>query len=509
MIDSINTFNTNNSFRKSSMAKNNQSFSGIGSFALNTAVQAMQRCEQNPMLNVAVADLSTAIIPRTIMESQTNVFAGFEAFRRESSGLVINCMIPGVIVAGIAKAIEKPIMGTKSCMSNNWANSDTIELVSDYWKKAGSDVVKDNGKVLFKEGNEAKAYNTIKNILNDISGVDGKEVKKFKDMNLDDYAKSLAETVFKPMDKNNAKEISNIYKNIVNKTHIAENIKISGKEGFFSQDLGAIVKNSPSMLKELAEGSVNDAKFADKFVKKASKLVTAKSLMGLGVILPLAVVAQPINRWITEKTSGQKGAPIYKNFGKGNSENVEHDRAGLGRQKIVSVASMVGLAMLSIMKKPSMAMLKNITQFKGIFPSMDQARIISTTTFCSRMLASDDKNDLREATVRDIATFSSLYFLGDYIAKGIATAIQKVKGVQLLNDLKPLAEGETGLLKKLGHWTKNTALKSSEELVGKAKDYRSLCQLGNLGFTLLALGIVIPKFNMIQTTKKCEENIKK
>ena len=83
---------------------------------------------------------------------------------------------------------------------------------------------------------------------------------------------------------------------------------------------------------------------------------------------------------------------------------------------------MLGVCGLSMfMDRP---VLKNIFQFKGIFPTMDQARIISTATFASRMGASEDKNELREATVRDIATFSSFYFLGDYVAKGIATLLE-------------------------------------------------------------------------------------
>ena len=39
----------------------------------------IQACERNPMINVAVIDMLSAILPRTFVESLTNVFAGFEA----------------------------------------------------------------------------------------------------------------------------------------------------------------------------------------------------------------------------------------------------------------------------------------------------------------------------------------------------------------------------------------------------------------------------------------------
>ena len=48
-----------------------------------------------------------------------------------------------------------------------------------------------------------------------------------------------------------------------------------------------------------------------KYFSKAKKLVNWKSVAGLGIIIPLAIAAQPINRWITHKLSGKKGAPIY------------------------------------------------------------------------------------------------------------------------------------------------------------------------------------------------------
>ena len=75
-------------------------------------------------------------------------------------------------------------------------------------------------------------------------------------------------------------------------------------------------------------------------------------------------------------------------------------------------------------------------EFKGLFPTMDQARVISTTTFASRMAVADDKNELSEATIRDIATFSGLYFLGDYAGKAAATLVQKKKGIEYEVELR-------------------------------------------------------------------------
>lgn len=491
MIDRIN-INSVNSYRDNN--KKQPQFKGG---PLDAAVWALQACEAVPMLNVAVLDLSTAIIPRTVVESQTNGYAGFEAFRRESSGLIINCMIPGLIVGAIAKAIAEPTMGGKTKMGDCWANEDTINLVTDYWKQASK---------LSGATNEEKVATTIRNILKDTKGVDDKNIIDFsKGFDFEESVKTITKSVFEDVSKN---DMTKAYKSVVNQTHVAENIKIKGQAGkeFFSQGLGSVMENTPKILKELVAG-----KDPADFAKKASKLVKSKSILGLGVIIPLALSAQPINRWITEKTSGKKGAPIYKDFVQSKSKELSpKEKFALNRQKLISASTMIGVAALSIMKKPS-AMLKSLTQFKGIFPSMDQARLISTVTFVSRMMASEDKNDLREATVRDIATFSAFYFLGDYVSKGIASLIQKVKPeVKLINVLADSPDKNASIGKKIWHWTKNTALKSSDELVGtKAKQMRAICQLGNIGFSLVALGILIPLLNRNKTNKKREEELKK
>lgn len=168
---------------------------------------------------------------------------------------------------------------------------------------------------------------------------------------------------------------------------------------------------------------------------------------------------------------------------------------------------MIGVAALSmIMDKPS----KNLLQFKGLFPSMDQARIISTATFASRMAASEDRNELREATVRDIATFSSFYFLGDYAAKGIATAIEKFQpGVKLINRMKEVPK-DANILKKFWNWAKHTSIKSTDELATvKDKNLRTICQIGNLAFSLISLGIFIPLYTRTKTNKKRQEELAK
>ncbi len=491
--------------------RNNPSFNGLG----DGLIAAVQMCERYPMLNVTALDLSTAIVPRTIVETkESNGHAGFEAFRRESSGLIVNCLIPSFIVMAVAKLLQRPILGNfkKSSLVSTWANSDSIDKIHYFYKNA-------------KGSSKEKIYNTFRDQLGNLSGIDGKETRNFADIlkietdtignfkgkigneKIHNAVLELVDIV--QSEKYDSKRFKKAYSAIVEETRIAENIKFKSDKSFFNNNLEAICEDTVKLLRGVVKENITDTNQLAEYFKKAKKLVNWKSIGGLGIIIPLAISMQPINRWITRKTSGQKGAPIYKDFGenKQQKEMTPKEKRELLAQKFISIGSMIGVAGLSMfMDKPSLKMF----QFKGLFPTMDQARLISTATFASRMGASEDKNELREATVRDIATFSSFYFLGDYVAKGIATLFEKYKpDVHLINRLKE-PEENAGAMKKFWNWAKHTAIKSSDELSSaKDKRLRTICQLGNIVFSLIALGVLIPIYTRSKTNKKHAEELAK
>ena len=488
------------------------SFGGLGS----GIIYAVQLCEKYPMVNVSALDLSTAIVPRTIIETkESNGHAGFEAFRREFSGLFVNCLIPSFIVMGLAHLMQRPIMGPfgkKSNLAGTWANSDAINKIHHFYGSA--------------KGNSTaeRVENTFRNMFGSISGSDADRMRKFSDIfdmtfdsngnvikvgneKIDKAIKDLTNVVMaKDFDK---KVVKNAYQTIVQETHIAENIKFKNDAGFFANNLESVCDDTVKMLRGVVKENITDPKQLAQYFKKAKRLVNWKSIGGLGLVIPLAISMQPINRWITHKTSGQNGAPIYKDFGKETTQKelTQKEKHELLAQKFISIGSMIGAAGLSmLMDKPSLKMF----QFKGLFPTMDQARIISTATFASRMGAAEDKNELREATVRDIATFASFYFLGDYVAKGIATLMQKYKkDVHLINVLKE-RNPNANALEKLWHWAKHTAIKSSDELATvKDKRLRTMCQIGSIVFSLLSLGVFIPLYTRAKTNKKHAEELAK
>lgn len=531
-LGSVNSKNRTPNRYVSEQNKGQTSFQGLGLGAW--ALKGIQKCEEKPMINVAVLDLATAILPRTFFETfigskqkdengndtherKLNLLGGFEALRREGSGLLINCIIPSYIVWGAAKLLNKPVMGmfNKSNLTKSWANGDTINTVEKYFKNA--------------QGNtkEERIYNTLKSMFDDIEGVNGDikkdGLKKFKDIFANDKE---YENALKEMSKNILSTepekgyTTKLYQFMVQKSGISENIRFvsdtAGKDkGFFSSNLSHLCDSAGEIL----HGANNEGLIKDqitkegfdnlsKYFSKAKKLVNAKSLAGLGIIIPLAISAQPINRWITHKLSGRKGAPIYND----DQERIltPEEKKKLTAQKFIAVPAMWAVAGLSmLMDRPSLKMF----QFKNIFPTMDQARIISAATFSSRLAAAEDSNELQESTIRDIATFSSFYFLGDYAAKGIATYLENHNkdGIKLTNKLYT-KEG-SNFFQKFWNWAKHTKMKSTDELGAiadkalrtKAKNLRAICQLGNLAFSLMSLGVFIPIYTRTQVNKKKQE----
>ncbi len=522
MINRINIENTSklNSYQivrnQKDEGKQNPNFKGAGAMILT----GIQMCERMPMVNVTVVDMLSAILPRTVVESTTNWFAGFEAFRRESSGLVVNCLIPSMITLGIAKCLNPMIMPKGANMSDCWADSTLIDKAEEYYKQAkGEDKVKES----------------LKRILGNLEGSEGKNHRVvFKDVlsekELDNFSQRLSELSRSGKDtKTFKKEFNKIVEEIVDKTKISEHVKIADGKEVKALSVGSMLKDSVKFYSEFQKQG--NKLGIEEFAKKSKTLVKSKSLMGLAVVLPLAISMQYINRWITSKVSGVKGAPIYDDFGKNGQpkEMTPEEKRGLFKQKLISISSMLGVSLLSMMKMPSM----NMLEFKGIFPTMDQARIISTSTFASRMAAAEDKNELAESTIRDIATFSGLYFLGDYAAKGAATIIQRNTGTVLLNETKQL-DKNANIFQKAWHWVKDINVKSSEEVTSKteqmlkekgltptkeqlniikkelnnAKNLRSVCQIANLGLSLILLGIIVPVFTRKNTKKKHELALK-
>ena len=254
-------------------------------------VNALQWVSTEPMYGVALIDGVTAIAPRTIVDAKTNGFAAAETFRRESSGLIVNCMIPGLFVLGTGKIAQMLYKDFKiPGLLGTWANEESLTELHQRYKKAGN------------------VDNFVDGIFKDLKVNVGKDWKPLdtSSKNIADAKNIVKDIINESKDK---KELKKAIGLILEDVKGAEHIKLNDKQ--FGSSLSFFLRDTVDTGKIFKK--LNKEQF-ETFLKKAVKFTNAKSLAGLATIIPLAASVQSINRWITRKTSGQEGAPIYKDF---------------------------------------------------------------------------------------------------------------------------------------------------------------------------------------------------
>ena len=505
--------------------------------AFNVVDKFFSVLDKNAMIQVSFVDTVSTNIPRTLVDLGTGLAAAFETCRREFSGLFVNCLMPGLLVKSLAGILPKSknLHGTN--VVSSWANGDSIEKLKGVYKKAQ------------ESGAEDKTKEYVKMAVNSLEGLDGSKWVKYADKaNTPEYSKAV-DYITQAVSKTGKERKSLLKKAQENLSSVtkAENVlKFNSKPQANLEetlrdvaDLGAkfnkIKNDTVNKIKTLPDSAekvnINQkvSEAVDKYSQSLKGFVNKKSLIGLGIVIAIAVSVQTINRAITRKQFKAEGAPIYKDFGKKDTRQKmdEKKKKQFFGKKLLAAAGMYGLAALSMMKKPTLGMF----QFSGIFPTMDQCRWIASSTFASRMMGAEDENELRETVVRDIASFSGLYFLGDYVKKGAASLIEHAsktkKGAQifgenvvllnrkkeitktLLDKSAPLSEKVLNEVKfrakQFGNWIKNTDLKTAAEVSStKVRNLRNMCRVADIAFSIIMLGVLLPKYNRRVTEKKVE-----
>ena len=520
---------TNNIQRKNTNTPSN-SFNGAGDAAFNVLDKAFSVLDKNAMIQVSFVDTVSTNIPRTLVDLKTGLAAAFETCRREFSGLFVNCLMPGLVVKALAAMLPKSEQLKNTDVVGSWANGSSIDKLKGVYKEAQTSGAADTTK------------DFVEKAIGALEGLDGKSWVKYADKAQEPVYQSAITDVTQAIGKT-GKERKTLLKQAQAKlaglTKAESVLKFNGQPQANLEetlrdvaDLGSkfnVVKDK-TIAKVGADSKDVTAKVAeavDKYSSSLTKFVNKKSLIGMAIVVGIAVSIQTINRAITRKQFKAEGAPIYKDFGKKDTTQKMDDKQKkkFFGKKLLSAAGMYGLAAASMMKKPTLGMF----QFSGIFPTMDQCRWIAASTFASRMMGAEDENELRESTVRDISSFSGLYFLGDYVKKGVASGIEKLsqtkKGAQLLGEnvvllnrkkevAKPIIEEGASAAKKLasnvayrakqfGNWIKNTDLKTAAEVSStKVRNMRNICRVADIAFSVLMLGVLLPKYNRSVTEKK-------
>ncbi len=495
-----------------------QSFkSGLGEGVFNLIDKAFSILDKNAMIQVSFVDTVSTNIPRTLVDLKTGLAAAFETCRREFSGLFVNCLMPGLVVKAIAALLPKSNILKDTQVVSSWANGNIIDKLQSVYSEAKASGAE----------NITKEY--VTKALSSLEGLEGKTWVKYADKAQTPEFTDAVEKITKAISSKGKERkilLEDARQKLVGITKAESILKFKNSAQSNLTETLRDITDIGSKYNAITEKGIS----VNEYSSALKNFVNKKSLIGMALVIGIAVSVQTINRAITRKQFKAAGAPIYKEFGKKDTTQKmdEKQKKRFKAKKIASAAGMYGLAAVSMMKKPTLGMF----QFSNIFPTMDQCRWIAASTFASRMLGAEDENELRETTVRDIASFSGLYFLGDYVKKGAASIIEAFsktkKGAELLGGnvvllnrrkeiAKPVLESGASASKKLastvsyrlkqfGNWIKNTDLKTAGEVSSiKVRNLRNICRIADIAFSIIMLGVLLPKYNRSVTEKKVAE----
>lgn len=461
-------------------------FTGAG----DVAVQALRFLDTNQAWGATAVDFSCMVAPRTMTDFTRGADAGIETLRREASGTVNHAAI-GLIYGPLASMLLASGINSKYGIKAHkvFADSDAVDVLS----KFQYDVVKAD------KGDRASEFS--KKVAESLTTKDGKIMSESARL---EFAKTLANDI-----KNPSKENKAMLKNIVLSDFGEEsNIVLKSADKKITASLSDLVDNVTSLSKALFSDKVVESfkhanNFADvNFVKAMKNFGMRRSILGLAIGSGIGCCIQPFNIYLTKKKTGSDGFVGVEGREKDNSLKFKALKAG--------VATAFGAGVYSFITdhtwKPS-KFVKNI-QYKGITPTIPQFMLVYGLTIMSRFMVARDKDELREATVKDTLGFLSWLVLGNFVSKGVLKAIDK-NAVGKTRD-----EVLFSALKKAGKSTvENGKALSFKELLAKLpkndaarKTLRSfnIAQLAGYAFSGIVLGAGIPKLN-IYMTKKSEQ----
>ena len=169
---------------------NSPAFKSAGSAVMSGVGKFFQLCDDVPMIGVAVTDSIATDVPRTLVDlKQVGVPAAAETARREFSGLIVNCLIPGAFVYGAAKLVNDGYMRDFTNfqkrpvnISSSWANGESISNIVGVWKeytgigKDIKDIVNPEQKQQALKIIEKKHFDTenfARSVLKNVEGLEG------------------------------------------------------------------------------------------------------------------------------------------------------------------------------------------------------------------------------------------------------------------------------------------------------------------------------------------------
>lgn len=450
--------------------------------SLSPLSNALYTLSNNDMLNASFVDVFAMDTPRTIVETKhRGKQSGIEMGFREFTGTFIAEFSSALFAVISSKFISKKLKPDVKVNPNSWITNNGLNVFSDIFNKS-----------------DKTPYGYVKDALNSMTGIVGKETKNFADINKE-KTKPVIEKLTNLITNKTAdkKALNGVQDDIINLLGADNLITIKSGKNEFSSNLTHTLRDIVDSGKNIffTESKQN----SDDIL---SKLKTMNKLR-IGIAIPLsmglAITNQKLNRYLTKKRTGIDNF-VGENGYENNVENKNEKKKerGLLAKKLLS-AGVFTLMLSKVMgiKKPADLVKK--LEFTGPATGGNAIKTIYGTLILGRIFASKDSTELRETTVRDYLGFLNWLVFGGFVAKGVGQMLDP-KQENLFNISK---QG-----KGIGHWLKDISLKSQKEVIAQGGNIKSnlrklnLAQISGIAYSAVMLGVLLPKLNIWMTRKK-------
>lgn len=438
---------------------NRPQFKGVGDVFLRYLAT-------NQAVGANAVDVGFMVIPRTGTDLiQRGPAAGLETGRREASGTINHSLVGVYGVA--AGALIAALMGFNGnygvCANDIMAAKETVNILAE--NKAKQLINNTHQIDYIKETlSNLKAYNPT--ALN----ADGEGFVKLSQGVIDEVSVLLDNAINDKklsFNKWNKKGVSNSFDVAVNK--IIENtgaeskyiLESHNKEIISETGLKTLIEdiykvseafNRPNVVKAFKEQIENGKTVAEnKFIKSLTKFSKNKGLAGFAIASAVGMSVQPLNVYLTKKKTGSDGFVGVEGRQKDDSVGFKVLKAGASAGFFAMVLATLNTGLKGFMDKMA---------FKGFWPTISQLKGIYGLTIISRLLATRDKDELREALTKDTLGYLSWLVLGDIVNKLTATALDD-KTNTVLNTTQKEAKGLWQNVKRAF----NATLKTRDEIL--------------------------------------------
>lgn len=490
----------------------------------------------NQAIGANLTDLGFMVIPRVATDAKRGPEACTETLRREASGTANHSLI-GVYGAG-AGCLAAAVMGIDrqfgAKVNGMFAAPETVNILAELKAK--------------QLKNKTTQLDYIKEVLSQVKiynpkleqQADEKGFVKLSKETIDEIAAIIDNAISNKeweawKDKKSSNSIEVVLNKITEKTGAQGNaiLESSDKKIVSNTNLRTLLEDTFKISKSFNKNEVKKA-FEDQiakngslkdnaYISKLSKFMKARSIGGFILGSAIGMSIQPLNIYLTKRKTGSDGFVGVEGRSKDNSTEFKLLKgaaaAGFGGLTLWTL----GTGLKGFMSKMA---------FTGFFPSMEQLKGIYGLTIISRLLATRDKDELREALTKDTLGFLSWLVLGDVVNRMTAekldnSVMKRSKDVDKQNFFKrvfnsKLKTRDEVLIEALASEKISTVKKDGDKVIAKnlkemmkdldnmtnqklkaetKKRLRTLnkAQLAGYLFSGLVLGLGIPNLNIYIT----------